>query len=317
MKKRITILSILLFLFIPLAVRAQESVDFSMMEIRLWPEYDRPEMLVIYNIQLSPDVKLPADVTIRIPATAGEPHAVASAQPDGALIYVPGYDLVPAGDWSEISFTTTSPNVRIEYYDTALEKDASARHYQYYWPGDHDVGQMIVSVKQPVDATDMRISPSLGKSEQGEDGLIQYSSDIGSLQRGQDFKITIDYQKETDKLSIAILKVEPSDMIQTTVPSNFSLKSILARFSGLQFSVSIIILGLLGIALLVSGGFLIWKNRQGQWSTKSSRSRRHKPAPQRQQSGAETDYIYCHQCGKRARPGDRFCRACGTQLRTG
>jgi len=25
--------------------------------------------------------------------------------------------------------------------------------------------------------------------------------------------------------------------------------------------------------------------------------------------------VYCHQCGKRATPGDQFCRVCGVELR--
>jgi uncharacterized OB-fold protein len=27
------------------------------------------------------------------------------------------------------------------------------------------------------------------------------------------------------------------------------------------------------------------------------------------------EYVYCSQCGKRATPGDRFCRTCGSELR--
>jgi hypothetical protein len=28
----------------------------------------------------------------------------------------------------------------------------------------------------------------------------------------------------------------------------------------------------------------------------------------------EQSQIYCHQCGKRAKPGDLFCRVCGSKL---
>ena len=52
-------------------VGAQNDITFAGLEIDLWPEYDRPDMLVIYRITLDNSVKLPAQLTLRIPAAVG------------------------------------------------------------------------------------------------------------------------------------------------------------------------------------------------------------------------------------------------------
>jgi len=292
-------------MLVPLAADAQQVIDFSAVEVDLWPEYDRPEMLVIYRIALAPGVSLPAEVTVRIPAAAGLPNAVASGQPDGSLVNLI-YDRQPAGEWSELKFTAISPIIQIEYYDPDLIKDGTARHFEYRWAGDHPVAKMTVQVQQPLGATDMRISPNLGSGVQGGDGLVYYTADVGSLDIGQTFTIVIDYQKATDSLSTSELGVQSSTPIETTMPSRVAWESVLPY----------LLLGALGLVLIVGGGLWYWQTGKNKRSTKS-RPVRHKPARERRAADAESVHIYCHQCGKRAQKGDRFCRICGSQLRTG
>ena len=47
------------------------------LNIEIWPEYDRPAALVILRGALAEGVKLPAAVTLRLPAASGGPGAVA------------------------------------------------------------------------------------------------------------------------------------------------------------------------------------------------------------------------------------------------
>ena len=85
MLKRFLYLIFLLVLVFPMGVSAQDDVRLAYLQIDLWPEYDRSEMLVILRASLAADVSLPVDVTFRSPAAAGEPNAVAVRQPDGSL----------------------------------------------------------------------------------------------------------------------------------------------------------------------------------------------------------------------------------------
>lgn len=303
--RKVLILVCLLVCLLPWRVAAQGEASFSDIEVDLWPEFDRPTMLVIYHLTLSPSVKLPAEVRLRIPAAAGIPNAVAAEQPDGQLVTVP-YQQADAGEWSELTFTATLPDLQVEYYDPSLVKEGNTRRYEYTWPGSYAVGSFKVVVQQPVGARGMQIKPGMVSTKQGEDGLMYYTLDAGALTADQQVQITLEYQKEGDALTITQLQVDTNAPLGETVPG-FNLSSALPA-----------ILGLLGVVLIVGGGLWYWQSGRQKTRPASERRSRHKPATA--QAGgeqAEGGYVYCHQCGKRATPGDRFCRACGTQLRVG
>ena len=76
MRKRLTLLLFVVFLFLVPAAQAQGMLSLATLEVALWPEYDRPEVLVIYKAKLPADISLPVDVSLKIPAIAGEPFAV-------------------------------------------------------------------------------------------------------------------------------------------------------------------------------------------------------------------------------------------------
>ena len=64
--------------FFPLLALAQTDTEVEQFEVILWPEYDRPNILVINKVRFTDETSLPATVSLVIPKTAGEPHAVAA-----------------------------------------------------------------------------------------------------------------------------------------------------------------------------------------------------------------------------------------------
>ncbi len=283
------------------AVLAQRPVSLSELEVDLWPEYDRPSVLVIYRITLSPEVSLPADLTLRIPAAAGEPHAVAAKQSDGSLVNI-DYERVVSGDWGEVSLTASQPELQIEYYDPSITRDGTTRRFEYRWPGDYTVQGMKAQVQQPLGATDLRTSPSLGEQVTDANGLSYHNANIGALSAGQEFVISVEYDKATDDLTAAGLQVQPSAPVADTAGWRSQLRPALPW--GLL---------VLGVILLVGGAVWYWQSGKRGEQPPRTRGRR-KPAVAAEKPAPE-GHVYCHSCGKRAGPGDRFCRACGTRLR--
>lgn len=295
------ILAALVFLP-PLSGSAQEPLTLSTLNVSLWPEYDQPSLLVIYMAQVDPGVSLPTEVAFRIPVQAGEPNAVAVG-PDSESVADVAYELQPAGEWLLVSFIATTPAIRLEYYDPRLIKDGSQRTLSYTWPGDYAVNSLAVGIQHPIGASAITVSPEAERQVQDELGFVYDVVEAGTVTAGTTFTVTASYQKETDELSAQALPIQPSAPVTAPTSPRLNLGQALPW-----------ILGLLGVALIAGGGIWYWQS--GKQSS-TEKSRRHRRATSSKVSGeaAVGQGVYCHNCGKRAAVGDRFCRTCGSKLR--
>jgi hypothetical protein len=305
LRKILPLLLIALMVNGPFPAQAQSGVTIDSLEIDLWPEYDRPEMLVIYKILLSPQVPLPAELSLRIPTRVGEPNAVAERQ--GQDLFVVSYEREVQGEWSQVRLTATAPEIQLEYYDPALEKDGRQRQFGFRWPVDYPVQSLTLQVQQPADASGLQVSPGLGQGVESADGLVYYTAPLGALQAGREFELELSYSKETDALSVEVqnLPVEPSAPIDETTPGRVTLRSSLPW-----------VLGGLGVLLIATGVWWYAQLGRAKSAPAQVRRRRRAASPEVEAADGPDGGVFCHQCGKRAGPGDRFCRACGTRLRT-
>ncbi len=302
MRKWMMWLLLAAILILPGQAAAQANLAIDRMEVDIWPEYDRAEVLVIYHVFLPASTALPAQVTLRIPAAASEPYNVAVRDADGNL-YTVDYTRTQEGEWALISFSSPRSEMQFEYYDPGLIRDGAGRSFTYRWPGDYPVNSLSIQVQQPVGASAMEISPSLGAGLKGTDGLVYYNAQVGEVPADNPFEVSLKYQKSDDALSVQTIKVEPAGPVSTETAGRTNFSQYLPW-----------VLGALGLILLLGGGTWYYQSRN---RLQAEPSRRRHTASTRPANAAEEDNdIYCHQCGRRAGPGDRFCRACGAELRT-
>ena len=304
MRKWVFFLILILAVLLPSSVHAQSPLVLKSLQIGIWPEFDRPGVLVIYRVTLSNTTTLPVSVSLRIPINAGVPNAVAARQVDGSLFNI-NYTRQVTGQWAIINFSATTADFQLEYYDPSLTINGNSRHYSYSWPGDYEVAQLSIQVQQPYGATNMQISPSLGVGAVGSDTLTYYTQDLGAVTAGQTFQISLDYQKSSDVLSAQNLPVTPSAQIPQTSTADLNLKSWLPW-----------VLGIVGAGLIVGGVVWFWQSGRQNSAQKARRSRSRARSVQSDiNTGDAEATIYCSQCGKRAQPGDQFCRSCGSPIR--
>ena len=279
----------------PVPINAQGQIALDAMTVQLWPEFDQPAMLVIYDFTLTEGTSLPVDVTLRIPNDATL-IAVAYA-PTGNLLNVPYQDPYEEGDWQVVILTVdTAATYHIEYYAPLIRTDTQ-REYVYLWPGDYAVGTFNASVKVPVDTTEITTDPQMRTV--AAEGSAQTSLEWGTtnMKAGEQLPIKLTYTRTSDQLSVSNQPLE-SGAVDESTQGRVSLSNYLPY-----------ILGGLGILLIVGGGVYFWQTSQG----KSAPRKRHRSRDE----DLDSEDVYCHQCGKRAQPGDRFCRTCGTRLRKG
>lgn len=303
--RRVFIIVVLLAgLFFTGTARAQSEPVIESMEIGLWPEYDRTDVLVIYRITLSSEVTLPAQMSLRIPNSAGAPYNLAMKDMDG-LLYNLAYTSEIQGDWLKVTFTTPAAELQLEYYDPELTFDADQRQFEYTWSGDFTVNNLVVAVQQPVNASDMRILPDFGVGTIQEDGLTYYTKTVGSVNAGTPFTVRFGYSKPDDELSFSSQSVQPVQAASGDAAGRVNANDILPWVLG-------------GVGLILVLGGLVWYvvTRNRNMASVSAGKRRHRPSSSRQdivQSG--TDPIFCSKCGRKASSADMFCRACGNRLR--
>lgn len=302
MLKKLILLVIIALVTLAAPARAQETASLENLLIDLWPEYDDPGMLVIYKATLSPGVALPADITFRIPVEAGKPFVVAVG-PDANSVSEVVYDTQVMGDWIDVSFIATTPAIQLEYYDPGLVKDGTQRTFHYTWPGDYAAQNSRLQIQHPLGSSGISVKPPMGNVIQGDDGFLYSLIEVGALEADSPFDIDLSYQKETDDLSIQSLQIQPS---ATITPGSTNLLHID------QWWVWLLVV--LGVVLIGGGGYWYW--RLGREDAPSKKRARRKPSSQAPGGAISERVVYCHQCGKRAEHGDRFCRSCGTRLRT-
>lgn len=283
-----------LFVF-PAFAAAQAGVTLSTMNVQFWPEYDQPSMLVISDFTVAPETQLPVSVTLHIPLEANL-IAVASLQ-DGALVNIPLVGPSKEGDWQAFTITVDMPTTyHFEYYEP-LSFNGNQRTFSYIWDGSYAVDEFSIRVLEPVDATALATDPVL-KPETGTDGRTYYAGTPFSQPAGEQFVFGLQYQKATDTL-VSPQALQPAAPVDANTPGRISLGNYLPYF-----------LGGLGVVLIFGGFIYYWRaNRRPV-----TRSVRRRPRASYDQDEID-DEVYCHQCGTRARPGDRFCRVCGSRLR--
>jgi hypothetical protein len=278
------------------AVTTQGSVAIQSLEIDVWPEYDRPTALVIYRITLVSQVKLPTEMTLRVPVSSGGPSAIAEQTANG-LFNLEFSETARDSQWITVRFTTTLPQLQIEYYDSTLQKDGAQRSFTYRWPGDYTVEDLLVKFQQPPTASQMTLEPNTGTASVGQDSLTYFEVPLGQVDLGETFQIQMRYQKANDDLT----QGAAFEQVTPVSPSNAAAAS--PAFP----QVLPWLLGGLGVILI--GGGVFWYLRGSRLTPLPSRPRRSAEPPS---SGAA---FFCHQCGKKAAATDVFCRTCGTKLR--
>lgn len=299
MKRFFSFLLIFFAIIQPYSAKAQGEVEFSKLVINIWPEYDRPGVLVFYRLTLAADTSLPATLSLRIPKAAEKPFNVAMKDIDGRLDNLK-FSSVAEGDWIKITFTTPVPEVQFEYYDPSIIASGEFHEFEYHWPGDYSIDSLVITIQQPLSAKRFQIQPAMGTGQVNQDGFTYYESVVGEVKAGVDFTIHLKYEKSGMELSAPSQSVAPVEPINTDTLGWQTLNEVLPYF-----------LSGLGFLLIIAGGYWYW--RSGKTITMAFRRRY--SLGRSKEADTEPLEVFCHSCGRKAVSGDIYCRSCGTKLR--
>jgi hypothetical protein len=281
-------------------VHAQSSVLLERVEVALWPEYDRPGVLVIYRISLAPSTALPAPLTFTVPAAVGPPNAVAQMS-GGNLVTLP-YERVVDGDNAELRFAASERIIQLEYYDPSIAREADGRSFTYRWPGDYQVTALTFSIQEPAGAQEVQLTPPAGAAVIGADGLAYHTVTLGTLAAGQSSQVSLAYDKVGDALTSASLPAPPPVAApgSTADTGGGGARAVSSPTSPWQTAAiaALLVLGLVGLTIGLLARF------------------RPQPGAARGARRKGRTGGFCTQCGKGLSAGDRFCAGCGRPARS-
>jgi hypothetical protein len=311
--KRIIILLVSCLIWIAVPIEAQQSSTLSSLEISLWPEYDRPDLLVIYRGQFAEGTPLPVQVDLRLPPGVVQPHAVAFVGED-AQRFNQEYSTRVEGDRVVVSFELSTLSFQMEYY-TPLPVDASGqREFTYSYTADYPISALSLEVQVPPTADAFAIEPPADSTIQGSGGLTYELIEAGPLAQGETQSWTFRYHKSGSELTADSQAPAQSTGGATTPAAQSSDGS------------TIIIFAVSFVALVAVGAGAFWLGKQTQPASPAPVEPRGKSKRRGSGGGSRLQQLthsardgeeafFCHQCGAALRPDSEFCHKCGTQVR--
>ena len=288
------ILFLALFLLTPLSVRAQGTVTLDSLKVQLWSEHDQPSMLVIYDFHISPDTLVPTRVDIKIPKEGN--ITAAAFEENGELLNADFTGPVADGGWQVITFLVQSQtNYHLEYYQP-LVRTGDLRTFHYEWTGEYAVKDFRIEIQVPADSTGAKTDPVIPFVQ--DQPVLSGGAMLSGLEAGQAYQVQLQYSRTSEETVIAApsAPVEPSEPLDANTDGRVTLEKLPY------------ILGGIGAVLILSALFYSWRASSFQLP---------KPRKRHPRTEDESAQTYCHQCGARAQAGDRFCRTCGSKLRSG
>ena len=282
----------LLALLAPAFAWAQAAPRLASLTVEIWPEYDRPAALVILRGVLAEGVKLPAAISIRLPAASEGAAAVAySSSADGNLLNLKN-EQTKSGDYVTVKFDLPERFFHVEFY-APVQTSERARSFTYTWPGDLAVDRATVVVQEPAAAEGIVVEPNLAEKSTGGEGMTYRFGDLGALPAGKALPITIKYTKADARPSVDIKGIRTAQ----AGPASAASAPAAPAASGANLpewvvpAVAFAALSIVGVLLVL----FMWRRRVA--------------APAAAQTAG-----FCTKCGAALAAGANFCGKCGTKI---
>lgn len=285
-------------------VSAQGDVDtIEHLEVRLWPDFDRPSVLTTLVGFLPPGAPEQVSLTLPVPVDASI-HAISPLRDDGRPGPEMSYDDSVPG---QVTFTTGSTGFWLEYY-SPYTADGNSRNLTFDWQSEMAVDELEAVVQQPIMSSDLTTDPAADSVTTGSDGIQYHQIPIRQVPAGSVYSLDVSYSLVQPQLSQEALSQETSAAADGGAEeSGFNWTLVMAIAAGL-------------VAVVAVGWILL--------SSRGSRRRVTKPRPVRRQAPrsrasktakapppSRTARQFCHECGQPVGRDDRFCRSCGTAVK--
>jgi zinc-ribbon domain len=281
---------------------AQDPNQLSKLQVSVWPEYDKPTVLVMLDGTLADTKNLPRQVAVLIPSSA-QIQVTTFTNPDGTYAVEQPSQSTNQGDgYARVTFTTNTAQYHVEYYDNLL-RGSPDKTMDFVYKAAAPADQVTLQVQQPLKATNFSIDPSTQTTQNGSDGFTYYILQFPTLAAGQTISAQVKYTKTDPNPSV----IATPAAAPASAPASAPAATPTSPWSNVFYVVALVVLG-----LVVVVGFFLWqRSREPVAAPVRSRSRPRHSAEHAATSAA----AFCTQCGHGLGADDVFCPRCGTKRR--
>ncbi|MBC2724378.1 hypothetical protein [Desulfosporosinus sp.] len=195
------------------------------MDINVMPEYDTPDILLIYSVDFknTSDQPYSGEFVWNLPKNSKRYTVADKTKGDNHL--EPTIKHNEKNDQIVWRFPTPlqpgeTKSLQIEYYYNNLEGDPD-KTFVYEYISEYPVAKAQVSVFQPKKASNMVVTPDFGQAQTGYEGFSVYKKELKDLKPGSNAQIKVSYTKSDPNPSVASLSEQQVQSgLSTQSPQN-------------------------------------------------------------------------------------------------
>lgn len=319
LKVRLPFFIVLLLLgTLSLTTQAQSEPRIRNLLIELWPEFDRPELLVIYRVELSSDTPLPATLTFPLPGYIKTMNAVAYGADNNLLtVEKDQIEMTYRDNMMFLTFSTPSPLVQLEYYDSkAVTRQDQTRTFDYTFTAPYAVESALFQVQQPAQAEAFSLKPEPSNSFTDSNRLAYHVIEQANIAAGETVSVAATYQRPTEALTFELL-TPVSEHAEDIIPA------ATAPPQDNNVTIAYALTGIGAVLILAAAGHWWWtKSKTPSGPARRRPNRTGRQASQTASLQSQANRVaeaesagFCYNCGAALRTNAHFCHKCGTKRR--
>lgn len=164
--------------------------------VRVWPEYQDSQVSFLTAVQFAPTTPLPINVKVAIPkgATITWAGEILGGKAEDDIQAMP--KMVPKDGYDEVTFTLTRARIgQVETTWPGLKAEGDNRSVNIDWVQRYEAKDTVFELREPSQATELKISPLASDSGTGPDGARFYSTAPIKLDVGQKQTFSVTYKR--------------------------------------------------------------------------------------------------------------------------
>lgn len=177
-------------------------LEIGRMKVSIWPEYDEPQLLVIYEGRFKDPSRFPTKARFIVPKGAEISDACSPSPQGGHFCQL--FDVENKGNVDEVSLRLPYNNFFLSFYYNPL-KGGEVRDFVYPIRSNYPVDVMEVNIQEPLRSTGFRVDPKpMRVSTEKGFRFFHYSLGISEEDKDSAVKFSISYAKKGNKPSVNI-----------------------------------------------------------------------------------------------------------------